>query len=590
MSATARKHLRAVRHPRRAYSALVRRLTYFWGPQLASNVRKRWVILKNPHAEIHFGPYCRLEPGFSLHMPDGGRFVAGTAVHFRHGFRAEIANGGSITIGDLCVFSYYSLIQCSTKVEIGDRAMFGQSAMVVDGNHKFKDISKPLVAQGFEFRPIKIAADVTTLTKVTIINDIATKSVVGANSVVTKPVPPYCVVAGVPARIVDYFGPPELEPPEWRERRHDRGAPQPQSRPNRLEVAGHSIAFGGGTSAFEHRFTTKLAELLDAEEVNRAAPGAIACWHQSSRDPGDGGYAHVLQRVTRPAEVTALHPERLVGLVYFGLNDLAVLGASGLEPFQHALRTVISRHRAASVFEESHESVSHSPEWTPRPADGPDCSGSGVIETSSDAASLEIAVPETFPGGTVSLGFVARAGGGALHTFTVDGEPAGQLDTRRATERSEHAVGAVGRLLDLAPGAHVISCRVSEATGTTAFDYWQVEPETSPGVVVPLAYPLLDWQLYDTWPHPPRARDVARLNSAIRAVAAEFGPKVILVDTEAVMRDRTMFSGEGVYPNDQGHAALARACAEAVGRDLGMAGQLPAVTALSSSSDSRMSC
>jgi acetyltransferase-like isoleucine patch superfamily enzyme len=499
-------------------------------------------------------------------MPDGGRFVAGTAVHFRRGFRAEIAGGGSVTIGDLCVFSYYSLIQCSTSVEIGDRAMFGQSSMVVDGNHKFRHVSEPLVAQGFEFRPIRIAADVTTLTKVTVINDIGTKSVVGANSVVNKPVPPYCMVAGVPARIVDYFGPPELEPPEWRERLLDRGEPAPPSRPNRLEVCGHSIAFGGGVSSFEHRFSTKLAELLDAAEINRAVAGAIACWQESSSDPGDGGYAHVLQHCTRPAEIGSSHPDGAFALVYFGLNDLAALGPSELEPFQHALRTIISRHRAASVFEESHESVTYSESWAARPADGPDCSGSGTIETQTDGATLDITVPERFPGGTVALGFLMRVGAGALHTFTVDGEPAGQLDTRRAGDPLGHRTGAVARLCGLAPGSHVIGCRVSGVLGATAFDYWQVEPEPAPPVLAPLAYALEEWSLYKSWPHPPTAAAVARLNVAIGQVAAEFGSGVVLVETEAVMREPSMFSSGGVYPDDAGHAALARACATALSR------------------------
>jgi hypothetical protein len=319
-------------------------------------------------------------------------------------------------------------------------------------------------------------------------------------------------------------------------------------------------------SSFDRRFTTKLAELLDAKEINRAVPGAIACWHESAADPGDGGYARVLQRVTRPADLAARHPEGMIALVYYGINDLAVLGPAGLEPFQHALRTVISRHRAVSVFEESHASVSRTPDWTPRPADGPDCSGSGVIETGSEAAAFEIAVPEGFPGGTVALGFVARTGGGAVHSFTVDGEPAGQLDTRRAGEPLGHRTGAVARLCGLAPGPHVIACRVSGVAGVTAFDYWQVEPDPSHTVLVPLSYPLRDWHSYDSWPHPPAAAGVSRLGEAIRQVADEFGPDVVLVDTEAVMRVPAMFSSGGDYPGDDGHAALARACVEALGR------------------------
>jgi acetyltransferase-like isoleucine patch superfamily enzyme len=554
---------RGVRHPARAYREMVRRLTYQWGPRLSSAIRKRWVIVKNPHAEISFGKYCRLDPGFSLHMPDGGRFAAGTAVHFRRGFRAEISQGGVVTIGDVCVFSYYSLIQCSTSIEIGDRAMFGQSSMIVDGNHRLKDISTPIFGQGFDFRPLKIGSDVTTLTKVTVINDIGHKSVVAANSVVNHPVPPYSIVGGVPAKLIDYFGPPELEPADWKERRAPRAKPPARKPPNRLEVSGHSIAFGGGVSAFEHRFTTKLAGLLDAEEVNRAVAGAIACWQETGADPGDGGYARVLQCFERPHDLQAPHADGRIALAYYGLNDLAVLGPGGLGPFRHALRTVISRHRASAVFEESDPSVSYAGTWSARAAEGPDCSGDGVMETAGDGASLIVSLSDEFPGGTVALGFVALPGGGATHAFELDGAPAGDLVTRGATDPLGHRTGTVMRLRELTPGAHRIACRVS---GATAFDYWQLEREPAPPVLVPLAYPLRQWDGYDGWPHPPDEAGVRALNDAIGAVAAEFGPRVLLLNTAAVVASDGALLAGGTYPNDAGHAALARACAAAVER------------------------
>ncbi|HWC45670.1 MAG TPA: hypothetical protein VG868_06105, partial [Casimicrobiaceae bacterium] len=60
--------------------------------------------------------------------------------------------------------------------------------------------------------------DVTTTTKCTIIANIGTRTVLGANSVVTRDLPPYCVAGGTPARVLDYFGPPGQEPPELAER------------------------------------------------------------------------------------------------------------------------------------------------------------------------------------------------------------------------------------------------------------------------------------------------------------------------------------------------------------------------------------
>jgi acetyltransferase-like isoleucine patch superfamily enzyme len=50
------------------------------------------------------------------------------------------------------------------------------------------------------------------LSKCTIVNSIGDGAVIGANSVVTRPIPAYCLAYGAPARVVEYFGPDELRP------------------------------------------------------------------------------------------------------------------------------------------------------------------------------------------------------------------------------------------------------------------------------------------------------------------------------------------------------------------------------------------
>ena len=184
------------------------------GMRIMSELRKRWVIFRHPRADIRFEGSVYLGPGFSLHIPDRGSFVVGPGVEFRRGFRAEISGDGRIAIGAGSVFTYYVLMQCSTSIEVGERCMFGQSTIVVDGNHRFRDLDAPMLAQGYDFRPIRIEDDATITTKCTIIADVGTRAFVGANSVVTKDVPPYTVVAGVPARPLEYFGPPGGEPAE----------------------------------------------------------------------------------------------------------------------------------------------------------------------------------------------------------------------------------------------------------------------------------------------------------------------------------------------------------------------------------------
>jgi acetyltransferase-like isoleucine patch superfamily enzyme len=86
--------------------------------------------------------------------------------------------------------------------------------MVVDGNHRFRDLHRPMLEQGYDLRPVIIEDDVFTTTKCTIIAGIGTRSVIGANSVVTRDIPAYSVAVGAPARVIDYFGPDGAAPTE----------------------------------------------------------------------------------------------------------------------------------------------------------------------------------------------------------------------------------------------------------------------------------------------------------------------------------------------------------------------------------------
>lgn len=175
---------------------------------MASALRKRWAALKNPHATVRFGAHTYVGPGFSLHAPAGGTFETGPGCEFRRGFRCEL--GGPETVvrfGAQCVATYDVLVQCTTSMEVGDRVMFGQSCLLVDGNHNFRDPSRPMLEQGYVFTPLRIGDDVTIMTKCTIVASLGERAVVGANSLVARDVAPYTVVGGVPAKVLDTYGP-----------------------------------------------------------------------------------------------------------------------------------------------------------------------------------------------------------------------------------------------------------------------------------------------------------------------------------------------------------------------------------------------
>ncbi len=203
---------------RTAYEWLASWLGYRRGPMVMSWLRQRWVILRHPRATIRFGRDVYVGPRFSLFIPQNGTFIVGDGVEFRRDFRAEVSESGRITIGAGTRCTYSVLMQCTTTIDIGERCMFGQSTILLDGQHRFRDLSRPMLEQGYDFHPLRIEDDAVITTKCTIMADVGQRAFVGANSVVTRPIPAFTVAVGAPARPIDYFGPPGEEP-AWREDR-----------------------------------------------------------------------------------------------------------------------------------------------------------------------------------------------------------------------------------------------------------------------------------------------------------------------------------------------------------------------------------
>jgi acetyltransferase-like isoleucine patch superfamily enzyme len=191
-----------------------RDLGYGYGPWLMSRLRKWWVLARHPHADIRFTEPVYLGPGFSLYIPEPASFHVGPRVEFRRNFRAELGAGARLTIGADTRFTYDPIIQCGRTIEIGERCMIGQATLIVDGNHRFRDLDKPMLEQGYDFSPVILEDDAVLTTKCTVVGArIGRRSYVGAGAVVVEDIPAHSVAAGVPARVVERFG-PDSEPSE----------------------------------------------------------------------------------------------------------------------------------------------------------------------------------------------------------------------------------------------------------------------------------------------------------------------------------------------------------------------------------------
>jgi hypothetical protein len=332
---------------------------------------------------------------------------------------------------------------------------------------------------------------------------------------------------------------------------------------SRLDIYGHSITAGGGASSTNYRYTTRVAQMLHAQENNKAIGGAILSWGTTG-STGDGGYAWFLQNATNTRTAAPYLPNSPAYVIGYGLNDLAALGSSGLTPFDSALRTVIARARAGAVFEaETAANITFaqgggaSNGWSNVGCFGA-CSGTDFKFSSVNGNTFTINVPSDFPGGAIDVGLIANADGtGGVVNFTTDAVGSGSIDTRNAGA-SAHTTGLVKRFTGLSAGAHTIVGTIASATGLVNIDYWEIESTTPPIVVLPTNPKPVDYSLWNTWPFQPNDSDVSILNNHIRSIAAEFDSSVVIADMEnTLQKDPANFFSDKTHPNDIGNAKLA---------------------------------
>jgi galactoside O-acetyltransferase len=87
---------------------------------------------------------------------------------------------------------------------MGDNVMVGPNVVMDTSRHNDARIDIPMKLQGMSYAPIVIEDDVWIGANVVVTCGVTVGrgSIVGAGAVVTRDVPPYSVVAGVPARVV----------------------------------------------------------------------------------------------------------------------------------------------------------------------------------------------------------------------------------------------------------------------------------------------------------------------------------------------------------------------------------------------------
>lgn len=163
----------------------------------------KWFI--NPFM-LTYGKRSKIRRSAIMNVSPINPFVLGQESVIEH--YATVDNGvGQIHIGDYTRIGIQDTI--IGPVFIGNQVILAQNVTISGLNHKYDDISKPILAQGIT-TSLVVVGDESWIGANAIITagvHIGKHCVVGAGSVVTKDIPDYSVAVGNPAKVVKRYDP-----------------------------------------------------------------------------------------------------------------------------------------------------------------------------------------------------------------------------------------------------------------------------------------------------------------------------------------------------------------------------------------------
>jgi acetyltransferase-like isoleucine patch superfamily enzyme len=113
--------------------------------------------------------------------------------------------GGRISIGRTCAISSFDHISTGIEdVVFGDYVRVGPHVTILGGSRNFKDRNRLIINQGSHHKGTTIGSDVLIGAGAVILPgcNIGEGAVIGALCLVNRDLPPYSIVAGIPAKII----------------------------------------------------------------------------------------------------------------------------------------------------------------------------------------------------------------------------------------------------------------------------------------------------------------------------------------------------------------------------------------------------
>ena len=169
--------------------------------------------VKHREKHLYIGKACKIVNAENVYFKDKVEIAPYCLIA---SFPAK-KNEGNIIFNESVEIGMFSRIACVKSVIFGKKVFTGPGVFISDFNHEYREIDIPINDQGVMIKKnggISIGDETWIGTGVVIAGTvtIGKHCVIGANSVVTKDIPDYCVAAGNPCKIIKRYS---FETKQW---------------------------------------------------------------------------------------------------------------------------------------------------------------------------------------------------------------------------------------------------------------------------------------------------------------------------------------------------------------------------------------
>ena len=145
---------------------------------------------------VYIGKHCSLKGKHHITLEDSVTVRPYT----------QIWSGGMVRIGKGSEIGERCRISIANSLNMGEKVLLSPNVYITDCDHEYRNLEVPVIDQGVVQRGqiVSIGDGSYIGINAVIVGNvkIGKHCVIGANSVITKDVPDYCVAVGSPARVI----------------------------------------------------------------------------------------------------------------------------------------------------------------------------------------------------------------------------------------------------------------------------------------------------------------------------------------------------------------------------------------------------